>query len=112
MKNTPVQVRTSRQLTLALMASLLSLANGDTLKLKDGTVLDGTATKVTPEEVTFKWRPKPSISDEKVFKRSEIAELIVLTPDEAAAIPLRKLVPTPDNMSATEYGKVDRKSVV
>ena len=106
MKNTPVQVRTSRQLTLALMASLLSLANADTLKLKDGTVLDGTATKVTPEEVTFKWRPKPSISDEKVFKRSEIAELTVLTPDEAAAVPLRKLVPTPDNMSATEYGKI------
>ena len=111
MKNTPVQLRTSRQLTLALMASLMSLATADTLKLKDGTVLEGTATKVTPEEVTFKWRPKPSISDEKVFKRSEIAELTVLTPDEAAVEPLRKLVPTPDNMSATEYGKIIKEQL-
>ena len=111
MKNTPVQLRTSRQLTLALMASLMSLATADTLKLKDGTVLEGTATKVTPEEVTFKWRPKPSISDEKVFKRSEIAELTVLTPDEAAVGPLRKLVPTPDNMSATEYGKIIKEQL-
>lgn len=106
MKHTPALFPASRALTLALMASLLSLADADTLKLKDGTVLEGTVTNQTPEAVTFKWKPKPSISDEKVFNRSEIASLTVLTPDEAAAIPLGKLLPTPDNMSATEYGKI------
>ena len=93
-------------LALVVAAALLPNAVGDTLKLKDGTVLEGKATQMPPDSVKFNWRPKPSIQEEKIFKKTEIAELIVQSPDEEAVIPLRKLLPTNDNLSAAEYTKV------
>ncbi len=90
--------------SLSLPVALMSTALADTLKLKDGTTLEGVATDV-PEGIKFTWRPTPSIKEEKVFKTSEIAEIKRLAPDELEIPALRKLVPTGDMVSATDYTK-------
>lgn len=91
------------RLTLAVLAALTAASFADTLKLKDGRVLEGRASDVTPTSVKFEWRPSPSVREEQVFQKSDIAELKVQSPDEVAVIELRKLMPTPDLTSPTTY---------
>lgn len=97
--------RTTFGLTLAVFGSLLQISPADTLTLKDGTKLEGKAVEVTADSVKFEYRPTPSIKEEKVFKKTDIAELKTTAPDEAAIVEIRKLLPTPDLMSPTEYSK-------
>lgn len=93
------------------MAGMAAQCWSDTLKLKNGTPpLEGRVVSETPDSVTFEFRPSPKILDSKTFKREEIAELIILTPDEAAFQLVKKLLPTADLMSPTDYSKtIDEK---
>lgn len=81
-------------------------ASADTLKLKDGTVLEGIASEITAESFKFQWRPSKSIKEERVFMKSEILELKVQPADEVAALPLLKLGETADLMSAAQYSDI------
>ncbi len=92
--------------SLSLPLALMSVVLADTLKLKDGTTLEGVATDVPPDSIKFVWRPSKSIKEERVFKLSEIAELKRLAPDELEMPALRALVPTPDLFGATAYTKI------
>ena len=89
---------------LALAASF-STAVADSIKLKNGQVIEGTITEETADKVTIEVTEK-GIKDWPEFKRTDIAELKKATPDEKEANELLlKLKPTPDGMSAAEYEK-------
>ena len=53
---------------------------GDTLKLKDGTILEGTIVKDTPEEVVFSVEVRPGIREEKTFKGEDVAVVLQHVP--------------------------------
>jgi hypothetical protein len=83
----------------------LSAAMADTIKLKNGSVLEGTITEETADSVTIEVEEK-GIKDWPKVKRSDIAEMKKATPDEKEAADLiAKLKPTPDMMPAAEYEK-------
>jgi LPXTG-motif cell wall-anchored protein len=92
--------------SLSLPLALMSVVLADTLKLKDGTTLEGVATDIPPDSIKFEWRPSKSIKEERIFKRSDIAELKRLAPDELEITALRTLLPTPDLFGATGYTKI------
>lgn len=91
-------------LALALAASLTA-AMADTIKKKNGEVLEGTITKEAADSVTIEVKEK-GITDWVKVMRAEIAEVKKASPDEKEADDLiAKLTPTPDAMAVAEYEK-------
>jgi hypothetical protein len=82
------------------------MARADILVLKDGTRVEGTIQKESPDTVRMRYRLTPKIWDEKDFKRDDIKEVIKQTPQEVEIIELRKIVPLPDLTSADKYEQV------
>ncbi len=75
----------------------------DSVKLKDGTVIEGRVTANTADSVTIEYSPGKGIKDTKTIKKDEIAELKVQSEDEVEAVAIKKLVPTADLTSPTQY---------
>lgn len=89
-------------LALACSAGFL---HADIVILKDGKKLDGNILSETPTSIRMRYHLTPKIWDEKDIPRSEIAEngIVKQKPEEVEMIEIRKLVPTPDLLSAEKY---------
>jgi hypothetical protein len=75
----------------------------DVVTLKDGKKLEGNILSETPAAIRMRYKLTPKIWDEKDIPRTDIAEIIKQKPEEVEAIELRKLLPTPDLMTAEKY---------
>jgi hypothetical protein len=93
------------QLATALFLSAAGTLCADVVVLKDGKQLEGTILEQTAEGVKMKYKVTPKIWDEKMIPMSDIAPNGILKekPEEVEIKELRKLLPTPDLMSAEKY---------
>lgn len=91
--------------TLALLCLLgVSLpALAETFKLKDGTTVEGTILRETPDSYVLEVQVTKSIRDERTIAKADVASLIRAEPDAKDYEAISKLVPTPDMLTADEY---------
>jgi len=94
-----------RQICLTLAALLCGgqLLNADILILKNGEKKEGNIVQENPDSVRMKYKITPKIWDEKDFPRADIQQIIKQKPEEIEIVELRKLVPTPDLLTADGY---------
>ncbi len=97
-------MKLSRSALCALLCSA-GFLQADVVTLKDGKKLEGNILSETPTAIRMKYHLTPKIWDEKDILRTEIAEggILKQKPEEVELIDLKKLVPTPDLMTAEKY---------
>ena len=95
------------RLSLALaFAAGLTAAVADTIKLKNGTVYNGTIVDETAERYGMDVKEGNGIVDYKKIPKADVAEVKREMPDEREAEELLiKLKDTPDGLTAAEYEK-------
>lgn len=93
-----------RSVFFALVCSA-GFIHADVVTLKDGKRLEGNILSETPQTVRMRYRLTPKIWDERDILRTEIAEggILKQKPEEVEFIELKKLLPTPDLLSAEKY---------
>lgn len=83
---------------------LSGATRADIVVTKDGKKYEkATILSETAESVTFKYYMTPTIPDTTTVTRANIAQIIKQRPEELAVVPLRKLVPSADLLSADQY---------
>jgi hypothetical protein len=97
-----------RSFSLTLAAALLSgaIANADILILKNGDKKEGNILQERPDAIRMKYKITPKIWDEKDFPRDEIQQVIKQKPEEVKIIEMRKVLPTPDLLTADQYEQI------
>jgi hypothetical protein len=97
-----------RSISLTLAAFLLggSIANADILILKNGDKKEGNILEERPDAIRMKYRITPKIWDEKDFPREEIQQVIKQKPEEVKILEMRKVLPTPDLLTADQYEQI------
>jgi hypothetical protein len=88
---------------LFALISSAGFLQADIVTLKDGKKLEGNILSETPTAVRMRYKLTPKIWDEKDIPRTDIAEIVKQKPEEVEVIELRKLLPTPDLMTAEKY---------
>lgn len=78
----------------------------DTVKLSDGTVLQGRVIEETREEVTIEYEAGAGILDRQTIPMSEVALVERIAPDTAAFRQIEALLPTDDLMTVADYEKI------
>jgi len=91
-------------LTLCLAALALPAA-ADTFILKDGTKLEGRIISEEGDDYLLEVQVTPSIKDERTVPKADVEEIVAEQLDVKAFIGLPDLVPTPDLLTADEYGR-------
>lgn len=87
--------------TLAVLA--LS-AHADIVIMKDGKKYENAnIVSETADSVTFKYMLTPRIPDTRTEKKADVAQLIKQRPEELEIVPLRKLLPSADLLTADKY---------
>ena len=80
--------------------------SADSIKLKNGTVLEGKIVEETAESITIEYKVTKSINDIKTVKRSEVLEIQKEPEDEKAFKKLDGILPTDDLLNAEEYDEI------
>ncbi len=80
--------------------------NADTIKLKDGTTLEGKILEESPSTIKIEYNVNKSIKDIKSINRSEIKEIEKVSEDEIASNAIKSLLPTDDLLSVDDYNKI------
>ena len=80
--------------------------NADTIKLKDGTTLEGKILEESPSTIKIEYNVNKSIKDIKSINRSEIKEIEKVSEDEIALNAIKSLLPTDDLLSVDDYNKI------
>ncbi len=91
---------------LFLLPVILYDASADTVTLKSGEKVDGKVVQETATAVTVEVQVSPSITDQRVIHRDEIANIAKAQPDEIAFADLKGLKPNPQ--SSYGLGTYDR----
>ena len=78
----------------------------DTIKLKDGTTLEGKILEESPSTIKIEYNVTKNIKDIKSINRSEIKEIDKVSDDEIAFNTIKSLLPTDDLLSTDEYDKI------
>ena len=93
-------------LSLAIATASTGLLHADFVTLKDGTKLEGTILEQTDAGVKIKYKVTAKIYDEKFVPAADIASVLKEKPEEVEIKDLRKLVPTPDLLTAEKYEQI------
>ncbi len=97
----------SLSLAFATALSLIALphaSQADVVVMKDGKKYESaTVLSETADSVTFKYMLTPRIPDTRTEPKANIAQIIKQRPEEIAIVPLRKLVPSEDLLTADKY---------
>ncbi len=75
----------------------------DIVTLKEGKKLEGNILSENETSIRMRYKLTPKIWDEKDIPRADIADILKQSPEEVEIIELRKVLPTPDLMSAEKY---------
>ncbi len=92
-------------LTAFCLWSITLLCMADTFTLKDGTVLEGTIAKEEADSYTVEVQVTKSIKDERKIAKTDVAKLDRAKPDLIAFVPIEKIIPTPDLLTAGDYAR-------
>jgi hypothetical protein len=90
---------------LSLVLSL-TCASADTVKTRDGKVYEGTILSEDATTVTIKYKLSGNLTDTKTISKLETTSVVKLSPEQAEVAELKKLLPTPDMLNASEYRKM------
>lgn len=97
----------SLRYALASTLSLIGLqfaAHADVVVMKDGKKYESaTILSETADAVTFKYMLTPRIPDTRTEPKANIAQIVKQRPEEIAVLPLRKLLPSQDLLTADKY---------
>lgn len=85
---------------------LINNLSADSIKLKNGTVLEGKILEETTDSITIEYKVTKSINDIKTVKRSDVLEIQKEPEDEKAFKKLNGILPTDDLLSAEEYDEI------
>lgn len=90
---------------LALMSLAIPMtATADRFILKDGTTLEASITRETPDSYVLEVQVTKSIRDERTIAKSDVVKIEREEPDLKAFETIAKMVPTPDLLTDEEYG--------
>ena len=90
--------------TTAAVLALPSLLQADIIIMKDGKKYESAnILSETPDSLTFKYQLTPKIPDTRTEMKANIAQVVRQTPQELEIVPLRKLLPSPDLLTADKY---------
>jgi hypothetical protein len=89
-------------LFLLVVASVAMTLRADVITLKDGREIKGEILNETPDSVLIEYYVTPTIKDQKLYSRDEIAHLVAITADEKAFLAIGNLT-TPDNVLDTAF---------
>jgi len=78
----------------------------DTIKLKNGTTLEGKILEESPSTIKIEYNVTKNIKDLKSIDRSEIKEIIKVSEDDIAFNAIKSLLPTDDQLSSDDYEKI------
>ncbi len=100
-------------LSIAVLAAGLSLTLADTIKLKNGEMIENcTITDETAEAYEVEVDLGNGIKDFRTIKKADVEKLTRLTPDQKEAAELKaKLDPSGDGMSAQDYEKAIKSEI-
>ena len=97
----------SLSLAFASALSLIAIphaSQADVVVMKDGKKYESaTVLSETADSVTFKYMLTPRIPDTRTEPKANIAQIIKQRPEEVAIVPLRKLMPSEDLLTADKY---------
>ena len=85
---------------------LINNLSADSIKLKNGTVLEGKIVEETTDSITIEYKVTKSINDIKTVKRSDVLEIQKEPEDEKAFKKLNGILPTDDLLSAEDYDEI------
>ena len=88
---------------VALLPLVLGISQADTIKLKDGTKLEGTILSETEDSYVAMINVTKSIRDQRTIAKSDVVSVVKVSQDEVEIPGILALVPTPDLMSKAEY---------
>ena len=96
------------RIILALLCASATILRADVLILKNGEKKEGTILQEKPDAIFMEYNVVPSgkIKDKKDFLRADIAQIIKQAPQEIEIVPLKKLLPSRDMMTADQYEKI------
>ncbi|MFP6872172.1 MAG: PTPDL family protein [Verrucomicrobiales bacterium] len=92
--------------TVSLLVLSIATLSADTLKLKNGTVLEGKIVQETPESIQFEYNISKSIKDIKTISRADIKIIDKEDADEIALNEIKKILPTANLLTADDYDKI------
>ena len=97
-----------KSLSLLIIAFIFLINNlsADSIKLKNGTVLEGKIVEETTDSITIEYKVTKSINDIKTVKRSDVLEIQKEPEDEKAFKKLNGILPTDDLLSAEDYDEI------
>ncbi|MEO6847136.1 MAG: PTPDL family protein [Chthoniobacterales bacterium] len=75
---------------------------GDTVLLKSGEKVEGKITSSSADEVSIEVKVSPTIRDERIIERADIAKIDAMTPDEVAFYKIKDLHPA-DTVLKPDY---------
>lgn len=87
------------------LCSIALPCTADSFTLKDGTVLEGTIAKEEADSYTVEVQVTKSIKDERKIAKADVVKLDRAKPDLIAFVPIGKLIPTPDLLTANDYAR-------
>ena len=97
----------SLRLAIASAFTVISLplaVHADVVVMKDGKKYESaTVLSETADSVTFKYMLTPRIPDTRTEPKANIAQIVKQRPEELAIVPLRKLLPSEDLLTADKY---------
>ncbi|RBP48083.1 hypothetical protein DES53_101883 [Roseimicrobium gellanilyticum] len=94
-----------------LFASLLlavGIAHADSVTLKTGEKFEGKILSDTDTEVVLEYNLTPKIKDKKTIKKSDIQDMVKLSPSELAFVEekMSEVLPTQDLMTGGDYERI------
>ncbi|MGE9271017.1 MAG: PTPDL family protein [Verrucomicrobiales bacterium] len=91
--------------TIALLLALffISIAQADTIRLTNGTTLEGEILSEESDHYIALVKVTKTIRDQRKILKSEIEEIIAVQKDAVAFEAIQNLVPTPDLLGDAEY---------
>lgn len=91
---------------MALFSLTVSMpAVADTIKLKDGTEVEGEIVSETADSYLLEIQVSKTIKDERKVLKSDVTDVILEPPDIKAYKSISGMMPTPDLLTDEEYGR-------
>jgi len=86
-----------------LIPSLVALCTADTIRLRNGTELEGVIVSEETDHYVALIQVTKSIRDQRKIQKADVLEIVGVKKDEVAFEPIQKLTPTPDLLGEEEY---------
>ncbi len=94
---------TMKPTTLLLFSAFACLAPADTIRMRDGSELEGEVVSEKDDHYVVKVQVTKTIRDERKIPKTDVLEIVAEKKDALAFEEIKTLVPTPDLLTLQEY---------